>query len=373
MRLMKKRWLSGFLALGFIGMGASGAEPEPATPAIKMGAFIDAYYAYDFNRPRADRINLYPAGGAPTLYSTQPARHNEFNLNLAYLEARLDAERVRGRFALQTGNSVQANYAADSAADQNRAGGAGGISRFVQEAVVGYEIAPKFWVDGGIYLSHIGLESFISRDNLTYTRSLSADNSPYYQTGLRLSYEITPKLSAQLHLINGWQTINEGNPQKALGTQVNYAPDETLVLTYNTFLGSEGGSRIFQDLVAKLALSSRWQLAASFDYGMQRAPGLDSFHDWWAATLIARYQATPTLAIVARGERYSDPKAALVAVGAEGFQAWGGSMGVDVSLTPKLQWRSELRALRAETALFSSSGAEKKSDAFAVSSLSLTI
>ncbi|RYZ96968.1 MAG: porin, partial [Proteobacteria bacterium] len=256
-----------------------------------------------------------------------------------------------------------------------RAGGAGagGISRLIQEAVIGYEIAPKLWVDGGVYFSHIGLESFISRDNLTYTRSLGADNSPYYQTGVRLSYAFSPKVSAQLHLINGWQTINELNPQKAIGTQLNYAPSEALSLTYNTFLGSEGGSRIFQDLVAKYAVSSALQFAASFDYGMQRAASLSSYNKWWVATLVAKYQLNEKVALVGRAERFSDPNGAIVAAAPAGFKVWGGSLGVDIALTPALQWRSEVRTLSAGAELFPARGPVTDSDTFAVTSLSLTI
>ena len=69
---------------------AAPAAPD-TTPKITFGGFVDGYYAFDFNRPATyDRA-----------YTTQPARHNEFNVNLAYVEAKLDAPTYRGRFALQ--------------------------------------------------------------------------------------------------------------------------------------------------------------------------------------------------------------------------------------------------------------------------------
>src|SRR5690606_6742924 len=59
-------------------VGAAGAlraqGGTDSTITVRFGAFVDGYYAWDFNRPRAlDRA-----------YTTQPARHNEFNVNLAY-------------------------------------------------------------------------------------------------------------------------------------------------------------------------------------------------------------------------------------------------------------------------------------------------
>jgi hypothetical protein len=133
-------------------------------PAVTFGAFIDTYFAWDFGQPDSfDRP-----------YTTQPARHDEFNVNLAFLEAKLTGEKVRGRVALQAGTSVQANYAGEP-----NVGSVSGddLARIIQEAWVGVRVSPKLWVDGGIYFSPIGWESFISWDNPTYTRSLLADHT----------------------------------------------------------------------------------------------------------------------------------------------------------------------------------------------------
>ena len=79
------------------------AAPNDTAPKVTFGGFIDSYYAFDFNRPASfDRA-----------YTTQPARHNEFNVNLAFIEAKIDAPRYRGRLALQAGTSVQSNYAGE--------------------------------------------------------------------------------------------------------------------------------------------------------------------------------------------------------------------------------------------------------------------
>src|SRR5674476_464664 len=71
------------------------AAEEP----VHYGGFIDTYYAYDLNNPKTHERE----------FTTQPARHNEFNINLAYVEAVLKKERTRGRLALQFGQSVTKN------------------------------------------------------------------------------------------------------------------------------------------------------------------------------------------------------------------------------------------------------------------------
>ena len=68
---------------------AQGAQPDTSIK-VTFGGFVDAYYAWDFGRPPSFDRSF--AGG--TVFTTQPARHNEFNVNLAFVEAKIDAPRV---------------------------------------------------------------------------------------------------------------------------------------------------------------------------------------------------------------------------------------------------------------------------------------
>jgi hypothetical protein len=126
--------------------------PRDTSLSLTVGGFLDTYVAYDAGRPRTlDRA-----------YTTQPARHNEFNVNLAFVELGLSGPRVRGRLALQAGTSVQANYAGEP-----RLGSVSGpdVGRMLQEAYVGYELRPGLWIDGGVFFSNAGTEGWVSRDN----------------------------------------------------------------------------------------------------------------------------------------------------------------------------------------------------------------
>lgn len=89
--------------------------------------------------------------------------------------------------------------------------------KHVYEAYAGFRPFAKAWLDLGIFGSHIGFESAISKDNRTLTRSIMADNSPYYESGARLTYEVDPKLTLTGLVLNGWQNIRETNQSKALG------------------------------------------------------------------------------------------------------------------------------------------------------------
>ena len=78
----------------------------------------------------------------------------------------------------------------------------------VFEASVGFKLSKhkEWWLDMGILPSHIGFESAIGADQLTLTRSMMADNSPYYESGFRLSYNSSnQKWFLALLCVNGWQ------------------------------------------------------------------------------------------------------------------------------------------------------------------------
>lgn len=344
------------------------AQAADTSTRITLGGFVDSYYAFDFNRPaNFDRS-----------FTTQPARHDEFNVNLAFVEAKLDAPRLRGRLALQAGTSVQSNYAGEL-----RNGSVSGpeLSRLIQEAVVGMKIADDLWIDGGIFLSHIGMEGFISRDNPMYTRSLVADFSPYYESGAKLTWQPTAAVTALFTMINGWQNITETNSGKSVGVRIDYAPSTRTTLSYYSYLGDEAVDsarhrqvRFYNGVGIKQALGARLLVLAEADHGTQvRASGSGSA-SWYGAMLTARYVVAPTAAIVGRAERYADRDQVIVATGvADGLRANGASIGLDIAPQPRVLWRSELRGFEGEMAVFPRrSGGPSKRDAFVVTSIALT-
>ena len=72
-----------------------------------------------------------------------------------------------------------------------------------------------------MFFAHTGLEGWITRDNLTYTRSLIAEFSPYYEAGAKLTWTASPEVTAQLDILNGWQNISNYNTPPAVGIRVD--------------------------------------------------------------------------------------------------------------------------------------------------------
>lgn len=353
------RWLAVFVAVCL-------ASHAPA--AVTLGGFVDTYYAYDFNQPPLiDRIDA-----GPTQFAVTPSRANEFNVNLAYLDAKLAAENVRARLALQAGTSVQANYFGEDAAPVGKISGSS-LARNLQEATVGYRVADGLWVDAGIMLSYIGFESFISRDNWNYSRALMSDFSPYYETGVKASWQASTDFSLQLHLMNGWQTVAETNSNKAVGMQAVLLLGRRLTLTYNNFFGEEVGSlwRFFNDLIAKLVITDRAQLALSADVGFQRKPS-GGTSVWQGYGLFFRYQLGRGVSAAARLERFYDPDKVIAQPLTSSYEANGASLNVDCELVSNLFWRNEVRGIFATQAIFPTPGAPSQNDLFVTSSISYT-
>src|SRR5690606_24702719 len=142
-------------------------------------------------------------------------------------------KRVRANLGLGIGSYMNANYAAEE-----------GVLKNIYEANVGIKLSKEhdLWLDAGVMPSHIGFESAIGADCYTLTRSILADNSPYFETGAKLSYSTkNGKWDMAVLVMNGWQRIQrvEGNSTPALGHQLTYRPSEKITLNSSSFIGND--------------------------------------------------------------------------------------------------------------------------------------
>ncbi|MCC6837725.1 MAG: porin [Bacteroidia bacterium] len=261
--------------------------------SISFSGYLDCYYAYNFIEPVSKNV--------PFAYNHN--RHNEFNVNQVLLALKFKKERVRANVAMHAGTYVKANYAAEPS-----------ILQLINEANVGVRLTKKLWLDAGIMPSHIGLETAISKDNWTLTRSLCAENSPYYETGAKLTFLPNEKWSMAALVLNGWQNIEEKNSNKAVGTQVQFLPNDKLTLNYSTFIG-EGRNmsdslqvlRHFHDLYFTYLISQKLSLAAVLDLGYEeKSIAEKQFISWYTPALFVRYKFNKKWATCFRAEYFDD-------------------------------------------------------------------
>lgn len=268
---------------------------EPAKP-VTIHGFVDGYYAWNSNDP-ASHDSFFPGAGSTA------KRANELNLNLAALEIVRDAAPLGFHLSLVAGNGSDLIHAAESEG-----------FRHIYQASVIYKANDKLTLEGGIFPSHIGFESFYSKDDWNYTRSWPGELSPFYQTGVHASYLFNAHWSGEVHILNGWQLIRDNNDAKAIGVKVAYTSDR-ITTSLNTFDGPElphdnSHWRHFGDLIVSCKASPKLSLTGSLDRGHQELPG-DATANWLGIAGFARYAFDDRHAVAVRGSLFHDPDNAI--------------------------------------------------------------
>lgn len=310
----------------------------------QFSGYGEMYVQYDANNPLN---NIRPA----FLYSHN--RNNELSLNLALMKAAYTRHSVRANFALGVGTYMNANYSGEPA-----------MLRNIYEANIGFRLSARneWWLDAGILPSHIGFESSIGKDCPTLSRSLLADNSPYYESGLRFSYTSTDgKWYLAFLLLNGWQHIQkpEGNSTPSLGTQLTWKPNASITLNASSFAGNDrpdstSRMRFFHNFYGIFQLGKKSTLITGFDIGAeQQSKNSSRYNSWLSPVLILRQTIGEKSTLAVRLEYYRDSNGVLIAkTTPNGFQTTGASINYDRAMGSHILWRTEVRVLYAKDAIF---------------------
>jgi hypothetical protein len=338
---MKKLMILGILA--FL-IDYANAQTEPDENLLKISGYLETYYVYDFS-------NSSDHNRPDFLYSFN--RHNEVNLNFAFIQAAYDNDKVRGKLALMTGTYANVNLAAEP-----------GVLKNIFEANAGVKLSQNknLWVDAGIFASHIGFESAIGANCWNMTRSMLADNSPYYEAGAKISYTTSDnKWFISGLLLNGWQRIQcvPGNQTPAFGHQLMWKPTDKVTLNSSSLIGSDTPDslrqmRYFHNLYGMFQLTEKVGLIIGFDIGaQQKLKGSSDYNTWYSPVMIVRYSPTKKISIAARAEYYSDINQVIISTKTpNGFQTVGYSINLDVRVTDNVLWRSEARTFSSEDTIF---------------------
>jgi len=288
---------------------------------IKVSGYVETSYGYDFNRPSDNNRPGF-------IYSHN--RSNEVALNLGFIKAAYDNGAVRANMALMAGSYANANLAAEP-----------GVLKNIYEANAGVKLSKtqNLWIDAGVFSSHIGFESAVSKDCWVLTRNISSENTPYFETGAKISYGTADgKFSATVLYLNGWQRITRQheNSKPAGGLQLTWKPTAKITVNYSNYLGSEGADsirvqRFYHNVYGIFQVTDHLGLTLGFDYGtQQKEKGKSAKNEVLSPVAIAQYRFNPNWAVAGRVEYYEDRNGMLIATGtAEGFKTTGYSLNLD--------------------------------------------
>ncbi|MBC7694327.1 MAG: porin [Burkholderiales bacterium] len=355
---MKKHII--YCLLAFKSIYATAQDSLKVNP-LTFSGYIETYYSYDLGNPdNHTRPSFF--------YSFN--RHNEANLNLGYVKANYNTDKVRGNFALMAGTYAQYNMTNEQ-----------GLLKNIFEANAGFKLMKNknIWLDAGIFPSHLGFESAVGKDCWNLTRSILAENSPYYEAGAKLNYTSkNEKLYLAALYLNGWQRIqkNPGNQTPAFGTQLTYKPNSRILLNWSSYGGSElpdsvGQLRLFNNFYSQLQITDKFGITAGFDIGLQQIKhDTSAYNNWYSPVLIVQFKPTKKIRIAARGEYYSDEKGVIIATGTpNGFQTFGYSLNFDYVVSNNVLWRIEGRGLSSIDKIFIMDNKPSTENYFITSSL----
>ena len=354
--------ITAFIAFGFTAIYAQEVEKEKSP--LTFSGYLETYYSYDFNEP---------ANHTKPGFIYNHNRHNELNLNIAFAKVNYVKDNIRGNLAIMAGTYAQYNLAAEQDLLKN-----------VFEANVGVKISSKhnLWVDAGIMPAHIGFESAIGKDCQTLTRSILADNSPYFEAGVKIGYTSpSEKWYLAGMYLNGWQRIQkiDGNQTPAFGTQITYKPSAKTTLNWSTYVGNEQPDnerkwRYFHNLYGQFKVTEKTNLTAGFDIGSQQNANKSEKYDiWYTPVLILQHKPTEKIQLAIRGEYYDDEKGVIIASGTpNGFQTYGFSANFDYLVSENVMFRIEARNLTSKDEVFLKTGNPTYSNTFITTSMAIS-
>ncbi len=267
---------------------------------LRLSTYAEIYCSYDLDPGNAIQ-------NSPFLFNHK--RNKEISCNLLLVKANYQRKRFRANIGLMSGDYARYNLSGEPA-----------WARYINEVNLGVKLSKNknLWFDLGVLPSHIGFESAIGLDCWTLTRSLLAENSPYYESGLRLSYTTyNEKFFASALVLNGWQRIayNPKNDIPAVGTQITWKPNNSFTINYSSFIGnvridSLPTFRHFHNLYALLSLSAKTGLIVGFDIGQQSSSKGNLL--WYSPVMMLRQDLSKKTNLCLRAEYYSDQQGVML-------------------------------------------------------------
>lgn len=325
---------------GEIGQSVNVSGQTRETGNFSLSSYLEFYGNYDFDNPNRNKRPSY-------LYNH--ARHSELSANLILVQGSYTDSSVRAQLGLMAGDYVEYNLGSEPL-----------WARSIYQASAGVKLSRKqqIWLDAGIFPSHLGAESPIGAENMTLSRSLCAEGSPYYEAGLNLNYtDQENRWYAALLVLNGWQQIRKstGQHRPALGMQVKYTGNPDWTLNYGNFLGWSGSDavrsfRTFHNFYTAYDAGENLKLFLGFDVGTQWLNRIDRYAFWYTPLIIASYQLTERWTIAGRIENYYDEQEVIIDLNQDSpINLIGISVNADFRINQSALLRMEYRQLHRET------------------------
>jgi hypothetical protein len=258
---------------------------------LTISGYVDVYYGYYTDSTGVGGYEKFP---------TSAPRSGGFGLNIAQLTTRYAAEKVRGVITLHYGDIPQSAWSAQY--------------NMIQEANMGFAFGKKIWLDGGFFRTHMGCESIQPRENMNIGLAITTYYEPYYLSGLKLSYQVAPKVMLQASVFNGFNTFVPVNHKKAYGLSAIYEVLPKLTTYFNVLVSDDAPEnavskrRIYNDFFA-VYKSKKLDAVIELNAGVQEHSQLSDLSQnayMYSGTMMLKHKFRSNLAWFTRFEFFED-------------------------------------------------------------------
>ncbi|HTS89322.1 MAG TPA: outer membrane beta-barrel protein [Gemmatimonadales bacterium] len=344
---------------------APAAAPAPANP-VTLSGYVTTSYTYS-NNPSGNAI-------AGRLYDN---KNDQFMFNAAMVTV----SKAVATDKLDAGFEVDALFGQDGATFQASGLGLGTLGDVAQAYVTlnlpmskdGYV---QFKAGKSATLMGVELLQDVANPNFSIgNQFIFVENTT--NTGVGADFHFTPKVEADVRVINGWDLLTDNNSRKSFMGRLALTPDAKTTVSLLGYYGPEQpgnntNNRYGGDLVFSRKLTGSVALQGQFDAGKEQgaAPsGGDA--KWWAGGLWLTADLSPKVGLALRGD-YVDDKQGARSLGFFGVASGGldtenkfgsGTATLNIKTWSNTLIRPEIRYDKSNLAIF---GGQKDQVTFAL-------
>jgi len=264
-----------------------------------FGFYVDAY-VNQVLKSRNDTSDIVP-------FSSNCPVENQIRLNVAAIEVAYNAEKIRGKLALQFGDAP--NLLADPSVQ---------FIKNLRQANFGFRIVKNLWIDFGYMLNPVGYESAWPVLNQFSTVTIGGYYEPGSILGVKLSYQVTDKLNLGFVIGNPYSVAYGKNTHLAGMLLLTYNPLNNLSITYNNFFGNQAlvnadisNNIFYNNLIVTYTPVKLLELVGQLDFAIQTnsslPPDTNMIASMFSGFIQARVPFNDHFAIMARYEFFNDP------------------------------------------------------------------
>lgn len=352
---------------------------------LKLGGYVDAYYAFHQRADKDIRPTNHPNGyaggdlgtGTATTGRIFEGTNQQFTLGLIQTKFEMGNEDWQVVADLVHGpNAELTNF-------NNLRGSAAGAtsttSTAIKQAYVSAMLIKNLKLTAGQFGTHIGYEVVESYQNPNYMLGYLFGYGPFYHTGAKLDYAVTDKISVMAGVVNGWDLQYDNNKNKTVIGQIMLKPISELTVILNYAGGNEtntnlGGApvgdaksmRHIGDLVVQYQVTKMIKVGANVVYGEEKLNEQTPAQRWGGAAGYLSVTPIDGLTLSYRLDYYDDRKQARGLLGVIGGTSNGATvMGHTLTGTISMYGghfliRPEVKYDRSNLEVFGIAGEKKK-------------